>query len=273
MIDPMRRSKQDQLWQVMTKVDNAKLTLSRDHYNLAAKNYHAEYACFTPFLRNRDDNRDGRMQAAEMKWYIPSVSESGMLLVGERALPLHSRLHGHAPSDNATAFYMSRAFMASTNLSLYSSNPYICILESRSVTPIANFDYYKGGNSPGDRTPYSEVRLIRDLGMLESGEESYHIEELGKELNKSLVNNRTKEEYLVFRADNLPYSMTRGVRAIYELPAHDEDSQSNTIYKNGFEVAKYIANKIDKPKDLNNPDRKSEYYLHCLLYTSPSPRD
>lgn len=97
--------------------------------------------------------------------------------------------------------------------------------------------------------------------MLESGEESYHIEELGKELNKSLVNNRTKEEYLVFRADNLPYSMTRGVRAIYELPAHDEDSQSNTIYKNGFEVAKYIANKIDKPKDLNNPDRKSEYYL------------
>lgn len=261
MIDPMRRSKQDQLWQVMTKVDNAKLTLSRDHYNLAAKNYHAEYACFTPFLRNRDDNRDGRMQAAEMKWYIPSVSESGMLLVGERALPLHSRLHGHAPSDNATAFYMSRAFMASTNLSLYSSNPYICILESRSVTPIANFDYYKGGNSPGDRTPYSEVRLIRDLGMLESGEESYHIEELGKELNKSLVNNRTKEEYLVFRADNLPYSMTRGVRAIYELPAHDEDSQSNTIYKNGFEVAKYIANKIDKPKDLNNPDRKSEYYL------------
>ncbi len=101
MIDPMRRSKQDQLWQVMTKVDNAKLTLSRDHYNLAAKNYHAEYACFTPFLRNRDDNRDGRMQAAEMKWYIPSVSESGMLIVGERALPLHSRLHGHAPSDNA----------------------------------------------------------------------------------------------------------------------------------------------------------------------------
>ena len=84
---------------------------------------------------------------------------------------------------------------------------------------------------------------------------------MGKELNKSLVNNRTKEEYLVFRADNLPYSMTRGVRAIYELPAHDEDSQSNTIYKNGFEVAKYIANKIDKPKDLNNPDRKSEYYL------------
>ena len=87
MIDPMRRSKQDQLWQVMTKVDNAKLTLSRDHYNLAAKNYHAEYACFTPFLRNRDDNRDGRMQAAEMKWYIPSVSESGMLIVGGRASP------------------------------------------------------------------------------------------------------------------------------------------------------------------------------------------
>lgn len=260
MKDPMGRSKQDQLWQVMTKVDNAKLTLSRDHYNRGLKNYHAEYACFTPFLRNRDDNRDGRMQAAEMKWYIPSVSESGMLIVGERALPLHSRLHGHAPSDNATAFYTSRAFMGSTNLSLYSSNPYICILESRSGSPLLNFDYYKGGKSPGDRTPYSEVRLIRDLGILESGEESYHIEELGKELNTSLVNNRTKEEYLVFKADHLHYSMTRPTRAIYELPAHDEDSQSNTIYKNGFEVAKYIANKKDKPKDLNNPNKESEYY-------------
>ena len=54
--------------------------------------------------------------------------------------------------------------------------------------------------------------------------------------------------------------MTRPTRAIYELPAHDEDSQSNTIYKNGFEVAKYIANKKDKPKDLNNPNKESEYY-------------
>ena len=103
MIDPMRRSKQDQLWQVMTKVDNAKLTLSRDHYNWGAKNYHAEYACFTPFLRNRNDNRDGRMQAAEMKWYIPSVSESGYAYRGgtgvavtfqaARARPLGQR-HG-----------------------------------------------------------------------------------------------------------------------------------------------------------------------------------
>lgn len=129
------------------------------------------------------------------------------------------------------------------------------------MTPMDNFDYYKGGNSPGDRTPYSEVRLIRDLGILEPGGTSYHIDELDKELNTTLVNNRTREEYLVFRADNLPYSVVRSVRAIYELPAHDEHSQSNTIYKNGFEVAKYIANKTDKPKDLNNPNRESEYYF------------
>ena len=136
----------------------------------------------------------------------------------------------------------------------------IFILESRSGTPLMNFDYYKGGKLPGDRTPYSEVRLIRDLGILESGGESYHIKELGKELNLSLVNNRTKEEYLVFKADKLHHSMTRSTRAIYELPAHDEDSKSNTIYKNGFEVAKYIANKINKPKKLNKPNIKEEYY-------------
>ena len=40
------------------------------------------------------------------------------------------------------------------------------------MTPMDNFDYYKGGNSPGDRTPYSEVRLIRDLGYWSLGEQA-----------------------------------------------------------------------------------------------------
>ena len=88
MSDPMKKGKENQLWKVMTKVDNAKLTLSKDHYNLALRNYHAAYACFTPFLRNRDNNRDGQMQAGEMQWYIPSVSEINMLYVAERSLPL-----------------------------------------------------------------------------------------------------------------------------------------------------------------------------------------
>ncbi len=261
MSDPMKKGKENQLWKVMTKVDNAKLTLSKDHYNLALRNYHAAYACFTPFLRNRDNNRDGQMQAGEMQWYIPSVSEINMLYVAERSLPLKSRLFGHAPSDNATALFTSRAFMGSTNLTLNSCNPIIVIEESHSMTPILNFDH-QTIKSPGERTPYSDVRLVRDLGILETSEEhSYHIDEMKDELGKTLANNRTENEYLIFKADNLSASTTRTSRAIYELPAHDETSQNNTIYQKGFEVAKYIANTIDKPKDLNNPNRKNEYYF------------
>ncbi len=261
MRDPMNRGKEDQIWKVMTKVDNAKLTLSKDHYNPALSNYHATYACFTPFLRNRDNNRDGQMQAGEMQWYIPSVSEINMLYVAERSLPLKSRLVGHAPSDNATALFTSRAFMGSTNLTLNSCNPIILIEESHSMTPIYEFDYQRTA-SPGERPPYSDVRLVRDLGILETSEDhSYHIDEMEDELAKTLINNRTEDEYLIFKADNLPASTTRASRAIYELPAHDETSQNNTIYQKGFEVAKYIANRIDKPKDLNNPNRESEYYF------------
>ena len=261
MRDPMNRGKEDQIWKVMTKVDNAKLTLSKDHYNPALSNYHATYACFTPFLRNRDNNRDGQMQAGEMQWYIPSVSEINMLYVAERSLPLKSRLVGHAPSDNATALFTSRAFMGSTNLTLNSCNPIILIEESHSMTPIYEFDYQSTA-SPGERPPYSDVRLVRDLGILETSEDhSYHIDEMEDELAKTLINNRTEDEYLIFKADNLPASTTRASRAIYELPAHDETSQNNTIYQKGFEVAKYIANRIDKPKDLNNPNRESEYYF------------
>ena len=260
MPDPMLRGKEKTLWQVMTKVNNAKLTLSMDHTNLAMKNYHATYACFTPFLRNRDNNRDGQMQANEMQWYIPSVCETNMLYVAERVLPLKSRLVGHAPSDNATALFTSRAFMGSTNLTLNSPNAIIFVEESHSMTPIYNFDYQKTA-SPGERTPFSDVRLIRDLGILETSEDhSYHLDEIAKELSKALVNKWTEHEYLIFRADNLPANTTRASRAIYELPAHNETSQINTIYQKGFEVAKYIANRIDKRKDLDNPNRSGEYY-------------
>lgn len=261
MPDPMFRSKENTLWQVMTKVANAKLTLSKDHTNLAMSNYHATYACFTPFLRNRDNNRDGQMQANEMQWYIPSICETNMLYVAERALPLKSRLVGHAPSDNATALYTSRAFMGSTNLTLASCNTIMLVEESHSMTPIYNFDYYSNSSAPGKRMPYSDVRLIRDLGILEISEDhSYHLDEIGKELNKTLVNKWTENEYLIFRAENLPSNVTRATRAIYELPAHNETSQINTVYQKGFEVARYIANTIDKPKDLNKPNRESEYY-------------
>lgn len=261
MPDPMYRGKENTLWQVMTKVENAKLTLSKDHTNLALSNYHATYACFTPFLRNRDNNRDGQMQANEMQWYIPSVCETNMLYVAERALPLKSRLVGHAPSDNATALYTSRAFMGSTNLTLASCNTIMLVEESHSMTPIYNFDYYSNVSAPGKRMPYSDVRLIRDLGILETSEDhSYHLDEVDKELNKTLVNKWAENEYLIFRAENLPSNVTRATRAIYELPAHNETSQINTVYQKGFEVAKYIANTTDKPKDLNNPNRESEYY-------------
>lgn len=261
MPDPMFRSKENTLWQVMTKVANAKLTLSKDHTNLAMSNYHATYACFTPFLRNRDNNRDGQMQANEMQWYIPSICETNMLYVAERALPLKSRPVGHAPSDNATALYTSRAFMGSTNLTLASCNTIMLVEESHSMTPIYNFDYYSNSSAPGKRMPYSDVRLIRDLGILETSEDhSYHLDEIGKELNKTLVNKWTENEYLIFRAENLPSNVTRATRAIYELPAHNETSQINTVYQKGFEVARYIANTIDKPKDLNKPNRESEYY-------------
>ena len=257
MPDPMLRGKEKTLWQVMTKVNNAKLTLSKDHTNLAMKYYHATYACFTPFLRNRDNNRDGQMQANEMQWYIPSICEANMLYVAERVLPLKSRLVGHAPSDNATALFTSRAFMGSTNLTLNSPNAIIFVEESHSMTPLYNFDYQKTA-SPGERTPFSDVRLIRDLGILETSED--HLDEIGKELSKTLINKWTEHEYLIFRADNLPANTTRASRAIYELPAHNETSQINTIYHKGFEVAQYIANTIDKPKDLKNPNRSSEYY-------------
>ena len=72
------------------------------------------------------------------------------------------------------------------------------------MTPIYEFDYQRTA-SPGERPPYSDVRLVRDLGILETSEDhSYHIDEMEDELAKTLINNRTEDEYLIFKADSLP---------------------------------------------------------------------
>lgn len=44
------------------------------------------------------------------------------------------------------------------------------------------------------------MRLVRDLGILETSEDhSYHIDEMEDELAKTLINNRTEDEYLISR--------------------------------------------------------------------------
>lgn len=259
--DPMNKGKQQLLWQSMTTVNNGHLSLNKDFYQGASKNYHADYACFSPFIRNRDDNRDGQMQARELKWYIPSVSEMALVYVGERALPVRCRLYGHAPSNSATAFYTSKAFMGSVNLTLNSPNVILFTAETQSMTPLYNFNYYTSSAQPGNRTPYSSVYLIRDLGILDTSFRSYHVDEMGKELRKGLLNEWDFDNYLKFNASNVSFECLRAQRSTYELPIHDEKSQVNTIYKHGFEVAKYVANKINRPKNLNNPNVLSEYYF------------
>lgn len=260
LCDPMNKGKDKSLWQSMTTVNNGRLSLNKGFYQGILRNYHADYACFSPFVRNRDDNRNGQMEASELKWYIPSVAETSLICAAERALPLQSRLYGHAPYPAYTAFYTSKAFMGSGNGALYSSNPMLITAETQSMTPLLNFTGYQGGN-PGDRVPYSTVRLIRDLGILEtSKQKSYHTEEMNKEQQKSLLNERTLDSYLTFRADNISFKCLRSQRSTYELPSHDEKSQVNTIYEHGFEVAKYLANKISIPKNLQQPNRVGEYY-------------
>lgn len=265
MKDPMNKGKEKQLWQNMTITTGGKLSLNPNHYvGLIYKTSNANYACFTPFLRNRDNNRDGIMQASEMQWYIPSVAETNLLWVAERALPKDARIYGHADDNvEGTVFYTSRAYMGPSNLVLNSPNPISFVIETHSMSMLLDLldTYGWGPGKAGDRVAHSEFRLIRDLGKLEDDpDNSYHIMEMAQELKKTLSNEWTKEGYLKFGGDVLLSNTKRSTREIYELPAHNENSQINTIYRNGFEVAKYIANKVDKEKDLKKPNIRAEYY-------------
>lgn len=255
-------------WSEYTLVKNNILSLN------SAPSIRSDFAFFTPWLRNRDDNRDDKMQASECKWYIPSKAELSMLFVAQKALPASVRIYGrdNIPFGHKTIVYSSKAYMGATNGSLSSPNTMVLFGESGSFIPLLN--YYNKTNYnitptsvPGNRIPESNVRLIRDLGKLETGNTkvtSYHLSEIEGELRKMLKNKWTPEGYLTFDASCLSISAVRGIKAVGELPPHDENSEINDIYEKGFEVAKYIAHKkeySDFPANkYTNAYTNSQYY-------------
>lgn len=94
---------------------------------------------------------------------------------------------------------------------------------------------------------FSEIRCIRDLGVLDEEDTlapSYHLTEAAKTERVALGYYKGTENRK-FYMDNVDPIALRIRRAIYELPAHNERSDVNSIYAGGFEVAKELAKDAD----------------------------
>lgn len=242
------------LWTNFVLTTNGKLSLNDKHYHTLQKHSPA-YASFAPMLRNRDENRDGYLQGRELKWYIPSNAELAALFICDRALPTSARLKLRRPVGNQeyTPYFASTSYTGHNRDNDYASNPLVFWGETEGNSPLYEF-YRDNGLSdalePKDRLKFSEIRCIRDLGVLDEENiqaPSYHLTDAAKAERVALGYYKGTENRK-FYLDNVDAKALRTRRAIYELPAHNEDSDVNSIYVGGFEVAKELA------KDTNGKD-------------------
>lgn len=223
-----------------------------------------DVALFTPFLRNRDENRDGYMQANELKWYMPSQLEAEMLVMFEQALPGYARLK--APKvdifQNNLVLYTSSAYLGGT--SVYGSNPICIIVPTISACPLLEI---LNGLVPGGGAPVTKIRklrsttrLIRDLGIIEKSsiddpdgfsynfDDKYFVAEVPKMLkfipNFADYDQRKKADDhggVFVGYDHLAPAVSRFAFADRELPKHNERDASMRVYYKGFKLAKRYA--------------------------------
>lgn len=241
------------LWKNFLLTEGGKLSLNSQHYGLLGKQYNPAYASFAPMLRNRDENRDGYLQARELKWYIPSNAELAALFICERALPNSARLEARRQKTGTqkyTPYFASTSYTGHNRDNDYATNPMVFWAEAEGNSPLIEF--YEGNGlrdalNPENRLDFSEIRCIRDLGVLDEEDtlsSSYHLTEAAKAERVALGYYKGAENRK-FYMDNVDSRTLRIRRSIYELPAHNERSDVNSLYAGGFEVAKELAKDTD----------------------------
>ena len=120
--------------------------------------------------RNRDDNRNGRIEPEEIKWYCPAIGQLINIALGDKGLPADVRLYQSV--QNRTSQKQSHWYVSSTP-DLYSSRTvgknytaYFLWSEQGFTTGGANYtDFATGGNDAQKRSGYN-LRCIRNLGVV-----------------------------------------------------------------------------------------------------------
>ncbi|CQB88980.1 Uncharacterised protein [Chlamydia trachomatis] len=233
------------------------------------RGFNTVISTYSPFVRNRDINRDGKMQANELKWYIPAQLEAEMMVMFEQSLPGYARLK--APMGTGKVFtnrlvvFTSSAYLGTNTV--YGSNPICVIPDIMSAVPYYEVlcDYVGGGTTfgllPANMAKLrNTVRLIRDLGIIEKSsiedptgysynfDEKYYKPE-GNKMFQFIPNLPSQEERAnqnnqggVFVGYNhLNASTARFAFVDGELPKHNERDSGMRLYYKGFRLSKEYA--------------------------------
>ncbi len=214
----------------------------------------ARYGCL---LRNRDTNGNGKIDAHEVRWYLPAISQLVDMWVYRDALSKEARLnspsvnHPRQPYHSSTAHYQ----LGSTQ----SNNNYVLLSESASSYNLreeirsGGGGYYPSGSGESFRARY---RCVRNLGIPTDEHEPIYPKVDGGPRGKNKITLPAPEPVYTYDQATRTFTLTNAMPSTYrrkqdivenhELPLHHHYSSTNKPYKK-FQVAKVWVDKGSIP--------------------------
>lgn len=170
--------------------------------------------------RNRDENGNGVIDAAELKWYLPASGKYARMILGRRTLttPIMNYQQKSLPYECTYGQNTMYHFIASDNVIVW-------------VDEGMSSSAFYGGGAPYSRAPW-QIRCIRNLGTnLTSVSKG---EKVKPAYNDEVWNKTTRGG--VVKVNAYYGSALREPTKTY-LPMHKSNSSYNALGRYGFEIA------------------------------------
>ena len=186
------------------------------------------YSCMN---RNRDENGDGKIDASELKWYLPASGKYLRIILGRNSLPSPVMTY----VNNEDLPYRDKA-QNGIFLYLSSDNKVIWTIEGLSSSIFYDSNPYC--------SPPWQIRCIRNLGT--------DLDDTSNDNVTPAYEGIKTGTSAVVKVVHYYGSSLRNPRTD-PLPVHKTNSEYNSLARYGFEVA-YIGNNLSEPSTQNQDE-------------------
>lgn len=204
---------------------------TNEMFNTTGKEYRKSiYACL---LRNRDENADGKIDGAELKWYLPAIYQYGDLYLGELGIVPEARQY----YGDGTNGWTYNVHMLSSSFD--DNAQYRNLAEEGFAFSNSSYDIDVDEDGKIDDIEFLQIRCVRNLG----GDANSSFYDNGGEAAQNAVTSYVKKSGNTINLDYLNDASKRKTYRTDELPAeHSHLSLDNGLY-NKFE---YGTTSIDE---------------------------
>lgn len=192
---------------------------SKEDNKMQTDYFKSIYACLQ---RNRDENGNGKIDAAELKWYLPAIYQYGDLYLGELGIEPEARQYYGKSTWTYDVHMLSSTFENNAQYRNLAEEGFA----------FSNSDYdIKDKDGKVNDIEKLQLRCVRNLG----GDANSSFYDEGGEAAKAQVTSYVKKSGNTIKLDYLNDASKRKTYRTDELPAeHSHLSLDNNVY-NQFE--------------------------------------